>query len=68
MDNKAEHIYNEILSDCKNSTIYNSDLEEETIEFYQKHPEVFTKTKSEIINDILTKKDKIIEEITQNEN
>ena len=64
---KAETLYNKILDNCKNSTIYNSDLEEETIEFYKNYPEVFQKTKRNIITDFQNQKEKIVNEIMQDE-
>lgn len=60
---EAEKIFNDLLKDCKKSTIYNSDLDEETIKFYQKYPEVFLQTKGEIIEDFISKKEQIINDI-----
>lgn len=51
----------------ESSTIYNSDLEEETIKFYQKRPDVFFKTKCEIINDYKKNKGNIIKEMIFND-
>ena len=64
MDRKqAEKIFEEMLLEAKNDTIYNLDLEEETIKFYQHQPNVFIKTKQEIIRDMLDKKEQIINDI-----
>lgn len=64
---KAEKVYLELYEDFKNSTIYNSDLEDETIKFYQKYPEVFIKSKRNIINDFIKNKEKIINDLMKNE-
>jgi hypothetical protein len=68
MDRKqAEKIFEEMLLEAKNDTIYNLDLEEETIKFYQYQPKIFIKTKRNIIDDMLNKKEQIINEL-MNEN
>lgn len=59
----AEQRYNEFLKELEDSTIYNSDLEDETIKFYQVRPDVFIKTKREIIAEYKENKEKHIQEI-----